>query len=338
MKARWWAACAAVVALLAAGHAQAADKIKIGVLKLVSSGPIFIAQEKGYFAAEGLDAELVYFEAAQPISVAAVSGDIDVGITGLTAGFYNLAGKGALKIVAAQSREEKGYHLNAYLASPAAYEAGLKSFKDFRGKSVAITQTGSTFHYSLGLLAEKYKFPLSENRLVALQSLPNMVSALKGNQVEALVIPATIAVPMIERGEAKLLGWVGDETPWQLGASFATPKTIAERRTLVTRYVSAYRKAAKDFYEAFLQMGPDGNPKNGPEAGALLAILSKFTGQTAENIRPGIPFVDPEARLLVDDIYHQVEWYQSQGLVDKAVEAKAIVDLSFVSGHFNVPK
>jgi len=338
MKARWWAACAAVVALLAAGHAQAADKIKIGVLKLVSSGPIFIAQEKGYFAAEGLDAELVYFEAAQPISVAAVSGDIDVGITGLTAGFYNLAGKGALKIVAAQSREEKGYHLNAYLASPQAYEAGLKSFKDFRGKSVAITQTGSTFHYSLGLLAEKYKFPLSENRLVALQSLPNMVSALKGNQVEALVIPATIAVPMIERGEAKLLGWVGDETPWQLGASFATPKTITERRTVVQRYVTAYRKAAKDFYDAFLQMGADGNPKNGPEADALLAILSKFTGQTPASIRPGIPFVDPEARLLVDDIYHQVEWYQSQGLVDKAVEAKAIVDLSFVQGHMNVPK
>ena len=30
------------------------------------------------------------------------------------------------------------------------------------------------------------------------------------------------------------------------------------------------------------------------------------------------------------DIYHQVAWYQSQGLVDKSVDAHKILDLSFV--------
>src|SRR3954453_15993789 len=73
-----------------AGNAWAADKLVVGVLKLVSSGPVYLAQDKGYFKAEGLDTELKFFEAAQPVSVAVVSGDIDVGITGLTGGFYNL--------------------------------------------------------------------------------------------------------------------------------------------------------------------------------------------------------------------------------------------------------
>ncbi len=92
---------ALMLAVLLAGPARgaaAADKLVVGVLKLVSSGPIYLAQDKGYFKAEGLDVELKFFEAAQPVSVAVVSGDIDVGITGLTGGFYNLAGKGEEEI------------------------------------------------------------------------------------------------------------------------------------------------------------------------------------------------------------------------------------------------
>lgn len=328
----------AVVAALAAAPAWAADKISVGVLKLASSGPVFIAQDKGYFAGEGLEAELKFFEAAQPVAVAVVSGDVDVGVTGLTAGFFNLAGKGALKIVAAQSREEPGYNLIAYLASNQAYDAGLKSLSDLAGRTVGITQVGSTFHYSLGLLADKRRFDLSKVRLVPLQSLPNMAAALKGNQVEAALMPATIALPMIQRGEAKLLGWVGDETPWQLGAIFAGTRTVSDKRDLIQRLVRAYQRGARDFHAAFLTKGPDGKPVEGPEAPALLAILAKYTGQNAEQLKLGLPYVDPEARLLVRDLYRQVAWYQSQNLVDAGVDAKSMIDLGFVSGHLDLPQ
>ena len=86
-------------------------------------------------------------------------------------------GKGALKIIAAQSREEPGYHLIAYLAGTRAYAGGLRALADLPGHSVALTQIGSTFHYSLGLIADKLKFDLTRLRLVPLQSIPNMVSA-----------------------------------------------------------------------------------------------------------------------------------------------------------------
>ncbi len=36
--------------------------IKIGLIKIANAGPIYVANERGYFAAEGLDPELVYFE------------------------------------------------------------------------------------------------------------------------------------------------------------------------------------------------------------------------------------------------------------------------------------
>lgn len=132
------------------------------------------------------------------------TGDADFGVTGLTAGFYNLAGKGALRIVAAQSADVPGFHLSAYLATPKAADAGLKALSDFPGRSLGITQTGSTFHYMIGLLARKEGFDLARVRLVPLQSIPNMVSAFKGGQVDALILPSSVALPMIASGEGRL--------------------------------------------------------------------------------------------------------------------------------------
>ena len=310
--------------------AHAAETLKIGVLKLASSGPVFIAAEQGYFQAEGIDASLVYFDAAQPVAVATVSGDIDVGVTGLTAGFYNLAAKGTLRIIGGQSREQPGYHLIGYLAGNHAFDAGLKTLGDLPGHSVGVTQVGSTFHYSLGLLAEKLNFSLERVRIVPLQSMSNVASAIEGNQVDAALLPGTVATPLVAKGSAHLLGWVGDETPWQLGAVFAGRKTIAERGPVLASFLKAYRRGLHDFYDAFLVKAPDGNTRPGPHEKEMLAILAKYTGQRPEQIEQAIPYVDPEGRLLVRDIYHQVAWYQSQGLVEKGIDVSALLDYSLV--------
>src|SRR6202051_4471359 len=210
---------AALLALAASGIARAEDSLKarIGVLRLSSSARVFIAQDKGYFRDAGLDVELKFFDAAQPIAVATTSGDIDFGITAFTAGLYNLAG---------MSREKAGYPLIGYFASNNAYAAGLKAPRDLAGKRIAVTQVGSSFHYSLGLLADKYGFKLSDVKVLPLQSLSNAAAALKGETVDAALLPVSTARTLIDSNGAKFLGWVGDETPWQLGAVFASPKTL----------------------------------------------------------------------------------------------------------------
>ena len=72
-----WArlALAGLLMWAASGIARADDllKAKIGVLRLSSSAPVFIAQDKGYFRDAGLDVELKFFDAAQPIAVATTS-------------------------------------------------------------------------------------------------------------------------------------------------------------------------------------------------------------------------------------------------------------------------
>ena len=123
-----FASLLALMALAASPDASADEalKAKVGVLRLSSSAPVFIAQDKGYFREAGLDIELKFFDAAQPIAVATTSGDIDFGITAFTAGLYNLAGKGTLKVIGGMSREKAGYPLIGSFASNNAYAAGLK--------------------------------------------------------------------------------------------------------------------------------------------------------------------------------------------------------------------
>src|ERR1700676_2412678 len=233
------------------GHCDDLLKAKVGVLRLSSSAPVFIAQDKGYFRDAGLDIELKFFDAAQPIAVATTSGDVDFGITAFTAGLYNLAGKGTLKVIGGMSREKAGYPLIGYFASNNAYAAGLKAPKDLAGKRVAVTQTGSSFHYSLGLLADKYGFKLSDVKVVPLQSLSNAAAALKGETVDAALLPASTARKLMDADGAKLLGWVGDETPWQLGAVFASPKSLTNK-PLVTKLLAALARADREYHDVIL--------------------------------------------------------------------------------------
>lgn len=321
-----------------AGTAAAADKVTLGALRLSSSGPVFIAQEKGFFRDQGLEVEIKNFTAAQQVPVAVTSGDVDFGVTGLTAGFYNLAGKGALKIIAGQSREEAGFPLIVYLATKSAYEGGFRSLKDFPGKRVGTTTVGSTFHYSLGLLAKKYSFDVASVQLVPLQSVPNMVAAFKGGQVDAILSPAVIAPGLEADGAGKVLGYVADETPWQVGALFASPKLIETKRALAERFIKGYLMGCAAYNRAFNTRDAAGKVVKGEGYDDLLAIVAAATQQPKERVADGLPYIDAQGRLQVDDIYNQVAFWQSAGLVGKEVDAKEILDLGFVAGHFGVPK
>jgi NitT/TauT family transport system substrate-binding protein len=318
--------------LLAAGAFACAEeplKARIGVLRLSSSAPVFIAQDKGYFRDAGLEIELKFFDAAQPIAVATTSGDVDVGITAFTAGLYNLAGKGTLKVIGGMSREKAGYPLIGYFAANNAYAAGLKTPKDLAGKRVAVTQVGSSFHYSLGLLADKYGFKLGDVKVVPLQSLSNAAAALKGETVDAALLPVSTARKLMDDGGAKFLGWVGDETPWQLGAVFASPKTLTNK-PLMTKLLAALGRADREYHDVILAAVKDGNAPINDKTKPLLDIIAKYTNLPVEQVVGNCAYIDPDGRLDVKNVDNQIKWLQEQGFVDKGFGADAIIAKDFV--------
>jgi NitT/TauT family transport system substrate-binding protein len=325
------AALGVLLTLAAGGIARAEEplKAKVGVLRLSSSAPVFIAQDKGYFHEAGLDIELKFFDAAQPIAVATTSGDVDFGVTAFTAGLYNLAGKGTLKVIGGMSRERAGYPLIGYFASNNAYAAGLKTPKDLAGKRIAVTQVGSSFHYSLGLLADKYGFKLSDVKIVPLQSLSNATAALKGETVDAALLPISTARKLMDDGGARFLGWVGDETPWQLGAVFASPKTLANKM-LVTRFLAVLERADREYHDVILASVRNGNAVINEKTKPLLEIIAKYTNLPVEQVVGNCAYIDPSGKLDVKNVDNQIKWLQEQGFVDKGFGVDAIIDKDFV--------
>jgi len=314
--------------LVLAGAAQA-EPLKVGVLKTTASGPIFIADAKGYFTAEGFAAELVYFESAQPIAVATASGAIDFGNAGFTGGFYGLAGDGALRIVSGGASEVKGYHNQAFLASNKAWEAGLRSLKDMPGHSFAVSQIGSPPHYAMGLAAQKYGFDLKSVRILPLQSIPATEAALTGGQADASGATGSLAGVILARGDAKLLGYMGDETPYQLSGTFASRKTADERGDTVRRFLRALGKGYRDYHDAFIA---EGKRHDGATAPEMLAIVAKDTGQAPEITARGLPYIDAEGRLDTADVIRQYEWYKAQGMIKGAATPETIIDKRYAVG------
>ncbi len=318
---------AAVIALTlgCAGGARA-EHVKVGLSKLLGYPGVPIAVARGYFAAEGIDVEMVYFDSAQPIAVAVVSGDVDFGVSGMSASFYNLAGQGQLRLIASSGGESPGFHNLVFLASNKAYEAGLRSPKDFPGHSVAITQVGTSLHYSIGLAAEKFGFPMSAVAVKPLQSNTNVIAALTGGTVDAAVMPSSPALPALQKGDVKLLGWVSDvAADFSTGsACFTATRTANEKGELVKRFLVAYRKAMHDFHDAFVTA--DGKRQDSADAPAILAIMSRFTGIAAAELAKTIPNVDGDGRISTADVARQIAWYKSQNLLKGDARADALID------------
>ncbi len=305
-------------------QAACAETIKLGLLKTAGVGPIFVAREKGYFAAEDITLDYVVFDSAQPVAVATVAGDVDIGATAITAGFYSLAGQGALRMIAGQSAERAGYQDQAVVASNAAWNGGLKTLADLRNHSVAISQIGGAPHYSLGLLAEKFGIDLKDIRVLPLQSNANRIAAVTGGTADTAIIPATYVMGAIQHGDAKLLGWVGDYAPWQLGAVFTSTKIANERGAMLTRFLRAYRKGAQDYHDAF--SGPDETLRFGPTAPDIVSIIARATEQPENDIRLGITYIDSQGRIDVKDILHQIAWYKAEGMLKGEIDGNAIID------------
>jgi NitT/TauT family transport system substrate-binding protein len=309
--------------------ARAEDySMKVGTGPVTASGPLYIADERGYFAAEHIKAEMVSMDAAQSVAQGVVANALDIGLTAATAAAYNLAAKGGLKIIGGQGREVPGWQGAAILASNQAWDGGLKSLKDIGNRTIGIVQVGGPVHYEVELANEKYHIDPKSQRLVALQGLSNVATALAGNQVDAAPEVSTFALKLSSDHKAHILAWVGDETPWQNTIIFVATKTADEKKPMIDAFMRAYKKGAHDYYDAFT--GPKGERKDMPGAPAVLAIMSKALNQSAEQLDQAISYDDPDAKLDVKDVLHQIDWFKSQQMLPADADGEKMIDKRYV--------
>ena len=324
------AATAAIFALaLGAQPSAAADKIKIGTVHSQGGASAFIAKAKGYFEEEGLDAELVLFNSAAPIAVAAASGDIDFGTTALTAAFSNLAYQGTLKIIASGGWERHGFQTIGFVVSNQAYAKGLHSFKDLKGRSVGITQRGTPLEYDLSRILKKYHLSDDDVKIVPLQSNQNVGSAVKGGEVDVGVQTVANVNPLVQRGDAKLLGWAVDELGGgQSTVTFTSGKMAKEHPDIVKRFLKAFAKGGETWDKAFLDA--HGNRKDQASAPEMIDIVAQTLGEKPEVVARGVGYFDPQNRIVVSELQDVLDWYQTHGQIKDHMDARALLDPRFV--------
>ncbi len=326
--------CFAAALLWTAAPARAADVLRIGLLHTLSPAPLYIAMERGYFRDEGLDASFRFFEAAQPIAAAAVSGDIDVGITALTGGFFSLAGRGTLKVIGGGLHEQAGYEGTAILASRKAYDAGLTSAAQLAGHSFGITQFGSSFHYMAGRIAEREGFALKDLTLRPLQQVGNMAAAVRTGQVDATMAIASMARPLDASGEARIIGWAGDLVPYQITAVFAPSQMVEKRPDTLRRFARAYQRGVADYRDGFLRLDAAGKPVRDAKTAALVPLIQKYVyagdPDGPRKIEEGVGYYDEDARLDVQDVAAQLRWFIGQGLVKGRIDPADVIDTRFI--------
>jgi NitT/TauT family transport system substrate-binding protein len=308
---------------LAAGPGEAAEpkRVKVGVLKLTSSAPVFLGVEKGFFREAGVEPELVYFQAAQPVAVAIAAGEVEVGATGLTAGLYNIvAGGEKLWVVADKGREWAGHPLTALVVQK---DGPVRAVKDLRGRKVAITQLGSTFHYMLGNLVEGEGMTLADVEPAPLRTLGAMAEALQGRRVDAALLPQPFAGSVVEKGGGRILFWVGDRLPYQVAAIFYSGRFARDRDRAVA-FMKGYVRASRYYHDAVLA------ERAGPRYDEVVAITARYTEASPELIRAGFPYQDRDGRLDLADVGRQLAWYHKAGMITRPLVPRDLVDASFL--------
>jgi NitT/TauT family transport system substrate-binding protein len=312
--------------------AFAADPIKVGILPLTSHAPDIIAQGKGYFAKHGIDASFVTFLAAQPMAVAIASGDVDFGITAITAGLISLADKDAVKVIGGALEEAPGIEGEKILASKKAHDAGLTAPAKLKGHSFGITTTGSSFHYMAHKIAQKEGFPDSDIDLKPLQKVPTIIAALKSGQIDAWSIVPNIADALTKGPSVVEIGKIADFIPnYQVTTVFTSSANIRNKPDLVKRFLAAYSMGVDDYNAALVHktMSKD-------DTDAIVKMVHQYVyasmplEKAAPRIRAAAMLISPNAGLNLESVKDQFEWFKTEKMVPADITMAKLVDTQFV--------
>ncbi|KZX93778.1 MULTISPECIES: ABC transporter substrate-binding protein [unclassified Sulfitobacter] len=319
---------ATAVGLAAPALAQP-RKITVGALRFTSHAGSFVAVERGYFKEAGLDVELRFFDAAQPMAVAIASGDVDYAITAISGGLVSLAQKGAIKVIGGALQEEVGIDGQKFLVSDAAYQAGITAPGLLDGKSFGVTQTGSSFHYMGSKMAEAEGISLTYKPL---QKVGAIIGALKSAQIDAWSIVPHIAKPLAESGAVHIIGDVATYLPdYQVTTVFTSTKNAESEQQMTQDFIGAYSKGVADYNDAMIT-------KSGGEDGvmAMVDLIHQYvyTDRPREKAAPsiinGTMRLNEGAAMNVASIADQLSWFQSEGLVDADITLETLIDTSYV--------
>jgi NitT/TauT family transport system substrate-binding protein len=240
--------------------ARAAQKLKITIPATESNeAAYFIAQEKGYFAAEGLDVEFVY-AGGGTATPALLSGTVDASASSASALSAILRGADLRIVLVFQ--DTPNYQL---WATPE-----IRTLNDLKGKSIGIATRGDTFEIGTRLALQAAGIPSDAVGYSPLGFSNAIAAALVSGALPAVVLDSTDSDRMRDSGQLKNAHVVFDyyrkvHMPYNgmvvsekfLAGSPDVHKSLLRALVKGTRYFVAFKPQSIAFTAKYQKTPPD---------------------------------------------------------------------------------
>ncbi len=179
------AGTAAALALPRLAGAQALEKLKttiaVGGKNLLYYLPLTIAEQRGYFKAEGLDITVVDFAGGARALQAVVGGSADV-VSGAFEHTVNMQHKGQrMRAFALQGRAPQ-----IVLGLNPRTMGGYKTPADLKGKKIGVTTPGSSTNVMVNFFLAKAGLKPSDVSIIGVGASQGAVAAMRSGQIDAI--------------------------------------------------------------------------------------------------------------------------------------------------------
>ena len=144
-----------LVALAGTGAATA-QTVTVGAASTISDAPIYIAEKKGFFRAEGIEVKVINFRSAADMVAPLGTGQLDAGAGSAGASLYNAVARGIrIRIVADKASSPPGYGATKILVRKDLIDSGrYRVPRDLKGLRFAMNAPGVSNTSTLNTLLE----------------------------------------------------------------------------------------------------------------------------------------------------------------------------------------
>lgn len=234
----------ALAAFAIAGQAFAAEKLRVGYLRVMDDAQAIAAYEGGFYEKHGLDVELVEFTSGTDLIKAIVGGQLDTGVLGFT-NAASWSSRGAdLKVVGGA---QHGFH-----AIVVREDANIESVADLKGRTLASQREGSTADTVLrGVVFRDAGLEAGDVNVLGV-SPQVAVQSLVGNRVEAAFLfePQARIAQLV--APTKQIYEIGEVWPFPCMVVITSGEVLEKRKDAVWKSLDAQRDAIE-----LLQNKPD---------------------------------------------------------------------------------
>lgn len=295
-----------------------------------ASAPLIIASERGWFAEEGLDVQIVHFHANRTMAMALAEGDVDVGLIALSSEAFSMAASHHLRIIAGVEQLDPDHPRYAWLVNTDLSADGLGALEQRENAVVGLAEPGSPARFLLNRRLETAAETVS---YVTEGSNVALAAALSQGKVDAALLPAHLAADLEATGAAVVSEWAGDsEGPVSLSVLMTTAAQARLRPEAMHRFLRAYVRGVRAYHAMVLGVDPEAEGIAGAERAALLEVIAAGARRPATEVAAALPYLAPDGGLDADSLAEQLRWWQDQGECQSDIDVNTLIDLAALDG------